>query len=93
MSKCAYLVRDVDTVELKEQLHSLETRICDLMDRRKSWETKEYNLKRILWMKTGELTVLSEYFNKQASVLKDRQCGVSAASRGGLPPSRRLPSR
>jgi hypothetical protein len=57
---------------LEEKLHSLEIRMSALMNRRKAWETREYQLKKVLWVKTGELAVLSDYFNNQAHERKER---------------------
>ena len=67
-----FLRGDVRTEELEEKLHSLEIKMSNLLEQRKSWESRECNLKRVLWIRTGELAVLSDFLNKQINLLDGR---------------------
>jgi len=67
-----YLSGKVRAEDLEEKLHSLEEKMSALMEQRRSRETRECNLKRVLWIRTGELAVLSDFLNKQVNLLNDR---------------------
>lgn len=72
MSDHLYHAKNIETDDLEEKLRSLETKISALLDSRKTWESREYHLKKLLWMRTGELAVLSDFFNNQAHEQKER---------------------
>ena len=72
---CDLKPAEMESEYLEEKLHSLEIKMSALMNRRKIWETREYQLKKVLWMRTGELAVLSDYFNNQAHEMNQQGHG------------------